>query len=88
MSSEEEIILEFGSEMLKKMIQRRKRYKPLGWRDPEYKTMNDLWNHLEEEYKEIQEAVDNKQIQEELIDLAICALMLWDRIELNKEKLT
>lgn len=76
---EKEIVNQFAEEMFKKIVKRRKKYKPLGWRDPKYKSIKDLEIHLESEIEEYKIATNFKDSQEELIDIAVCCLMLWDR---------
>ena len=75
--TEQEVIQRFADAMVAKMLKRKKRYKEFGWRDPEYKSLEDLKNHLRCEMKEWEDKQDDL---DELIDIANSAFMLWDRI--------
>lgn len=78
--TEEEIVKEFGKAMLAKIIKRRARYKEKGWRDPDYKTVIKLREHLDVEIEEWHQAFGDEEL-DELVDVANSAMMIWDRIK-------
>ena len=79
-----ELLKEFTDLMLSKFELRAKRYKPFGWRDPEYKSLEDLNKHLHSETEEYLiefHKKDFEKAREELIDIANTSLMIWDRLK-------
>ena len=74
--TEKEAVQIFAEAMVAKLNIRRSKYKRFGWRDPEYKSMEELEQHLLQELKEHIEAPDDLS---ELVDIANSAFMLWDR---------
>ena len=81
--TEEQAIQRFADTMIIKMLERRARYKKFGWRDPEYKSVDDLRNHLWDEMLEWEAEQDDLS---ELVDIANSAFMLWDRLQHDKCK--
>ena len=77
--TEKQAIDRFSKAMFAKMKVRRKKYKPFGWRDPEYRSMQDLLDHLDDEMEEFNFADESEDAMGELVDIANCAFMLWDR---------
>ena len=84
--SESQAIQKFADAMVKKMLLRRGRYKEFGWRDPEYKSMQDLLDHLDDEMEEFNFAGEGEDAMKELVDVANSAFMLWDRIHEDNQK--
>lgn len=84
--TEQQAIQRFAEKMLAKMEERRKRYKPFGWRDPEYKSVLDLISHLRQEILEWDNAETIEEKMAELVDVANTAFMLHDRYRLHIEK--
>jgi len=83
MESEQQALKPFIKAMISKMELRRDRYKPFGWRDPEYKTLRDLSEHLESEVMEWQDTETVEDEMAELVDVANSAFMLHDRLRLE-----
>jgi len=81
--TEAQAIQRFSKAMHAKMVERRARYKPFGWRDLNYKTVDDLRRHLREEMKEFEMSGDVEDEMSELVDVANCAFMLHDRLRLD-----
>ena len=81
--TEKQAIQRFAEVMNVKMSERRARYKPFGWRDPKYKSLQDLTTHLDEEIEEYQQADEIEDVMSELVDVANTTFMLWDRLRLN-----
>ena len=79
-------ILRFSWQMYKKMALRRGRYKRFGWRDPEYKTIVKLEQHLIDEVAEWNCSQTLENDQSELIDVANSAFMLWDRNRIDNNE--
>jgi len=84
--TEQEAVARFVKLMLAKIDIRRQKYKPFGWRDPSYKTLRELSEHLESEVGEWGDAENWEDEMEELIDVANTAFMLWDRLRLDQNK--
>lgn len=84
--SEHGHVLVFATEMLDKLYERQGRYRKMGWLDSEYKTLDDLDNHLLDEVREWREAETTEDKMAELVDVANSAFMIYDRLRLEKEK--
>jgi len=84
--TEQQAVDRFVKAMLAKMELRKKKYKPFGWRDPEYRTILQLEDHLISEYDEwIGSKVGSENEAEELVDIAVTSFMLWDRRRLKED---
>lgn len=85
MSQEKDAVNIFAKAMVAKLNLRKGRYKEFGWRDPDYKSIEDLHNHLIEEVEEFNNSVMENQVDcKELVDIANSAFMLWDRLKREK----
>ena len=81
--TELQAINRFVKVMHSKMVERRARYKPFGWRDSEYRTIPDLSKHLQDEIIEWRKSETIDEEMAELVDIANTAFMLWDRLRLE-----
>ena len=82
MKETEQIALNrFAKEMSLKLLKRKKRYKEFGWRDPEYKSLQDLKTNLIDEVFELVFAKTDSEIKKELIDVSNSAFIWFDRLE-------
>ena len=57
METEYEAVQRFTGAMVEKLGVRRVKYKPFGWRDPKYKTVDGLMTHLDMEIEELKYAL-------------------------------
>ena len=74
---EYKLVYDFSEAMYKKLAERRKRYKPFGWRK---RALVKLYDWLDDEVYELTESDDPK----EAVDVALLAFMIWDVINNRK----
>ena len=64
--TEENAVARFSEAMVAKLLKRRGRYKKFGWRDPNYKTLHDLSQHLMGEVTEFNLAQNDEEKKKEI----------------------
>ena len=80
--NEETIVKEFGEAMTAKMLKRRDKYGFLAWRDRDKVSIDTLKERLRDE---IQEWEEEQEDLDELVDIAVSALILHDAYEVDRE---
>lgn len=80
--TEKQAVERFANAMYEKLVFRRGRYKNFGWRDPKYRTIGELQEHL---LSEVEEAMAAPEDISELVDISNCAFMIYDRITNEKQ---
>ena len=78
---EQKLIRVFGESMQEKLDERSKKYGRLGWRN---KRTGTLFAWLQDEVQELYVAIDHRdkdveEIHKECADVALLALMIWDK---------
>ena len=75
-AKEQEIVTAFSKAMMQKLDKRSDKGR-VGWRE---RTFTEVWLHLREEIDELVTAESDDDIKEEVVDVALLAMMIWDKI--------